>query len=36
MDPPHGQFDAAQLQCLVPGERMLIDAIYERAVEVQE
>jgi len=36
MDPPHGQPDAAQLERLVPGDGVLVHAVDEGPVEVEQ
>ena len=36
MDTPHRQLDATQLERFAPGERVLVDAVGERAVEVEQ
>src|SRR5690242_8541911 len=36
MDPPHRQLDAGALERLAPGEDVLIHAVDERAVEIEE
>jgi hypothetical protein len=36
MDAPYGQFDSLLIECLLPGEDVLIDAVDQRAVEVEQ
>jgi hypothetical protein len=33
---PHGEFDTCLVKRLAPGEDMLIDAVHERAIEIEE
>jgi hypothetical protein len=35
MNPPDGERNAGGLQCLVPGQDMLIDTVDQRAVEIE-
>jgi hypothetical protein len=36
MNTPDGQLHATRLKRLSPGEHMLVNAIYERAVEIEK
>src|SRR6478672_1964487 len=36
MDPPDRQFDALSVERLLPCKDMLIDAVYERAIEIKQ
>jgi len=36
VDPPHGQVDVQPGQRCVPGDDVLVDAVDERAVEIEQ
>ena len=36
MDPPHRQFDPGRLQRLVPGQHVLVDAVDQGAIEIED
>jgi len=36
MDAPNGEFDSLRVERLPPGKNVLVDAVDERAVEVEE